>query len=205
MWHTQVTGITSSEVRILAVAFTDWEGTCLAHHGIKGQKWGVRRFQNPDGTLTEAGRKRVAQSGSYMNIDRSRAVKKIGRINSGNKQKVYEEHHDAWWKNHDAMYAPGSTHVESKAARKLWNSYKDKYASATLKDLKFKDNPTARKQVKAILKEITPDWNNSDPEWKDYEAAAARRKELMHPKRTKAKKKAKAVLNTAASIRKNLP
>ena len=30
----------------------------LAHHGIKGQKWGVRRFQNPDGTLTPEGRKR---------------------------------------------------------------------------------------------------------------------------------------------------
>ncbi len=26
----------------------------LYHHGIKGQKWGVRRFQNPDGTLTAA-------------------------------------------------------------------------------------------------------------------------------------------------------
>lgn len=30
----------------------------LAHHGIKGQKWGVRRFQNPDGSLTSDGYKR---------------------------------------------------------------------------------------------------------------------------------------------------
>lgn len=30
----------------------------LYHHGIKGQKWGVRRFQNEDGSYTAAGRKR---------------------------------------------------------------------------------------------------------------------------------------------------
>ncbi len=30
----------------------------LYHHGIKGQKWGVRRFQNPDGSLTTAGKRR---------------------------------------------------------------------------------------------------------------------------------------------------
>lgn len=30
----------------------------LYHHGIKGQRWGVRRYQNADGTLTAAGRRR---------------------------------------------------------------------------------------------------------------------------------------------------
>ena len=30
----------------------------LAHHGIKGQKWGIRRFQNEDGTRTLLGKKR---------------------------------------------------------------------------------------------------------------------------------------------------
>ena len=38
--------------------FTDNENE-LQHHGIRGQKWGVRRFQNKDGTLTPAGRRRV--------------------------------------------------------------------------------------------------------------------------------------------------
>ena len=30
----------------------------LCHHGIKGQKWGIRRYQYADGTYTTAGKKR---------------------------------------------------------------------------------------------------------------------------------------------------
>lgn len=33
----------------------------IEHHGIKGQKWGVRRYQNPDGSLTEAGKKHISK------------------------------------------------------------------------------------------------------------------------------------------------
>jgi hypothetical protein len=47
--------------------------TWLAHHGIKGQRWGVRRFQNPDGTLTEAGKKKY---GSQDNYDVEKLAKK---------------------------------------------------------------------------------------------------------------------------------
>lgn len=38
--------------------------TWIAHHGILGQKWGVRRYQNPDGSLTAAGKRRYSKYSS---------------------------------------------------------------------------------------------------------------------------------------------
>ena len=56
-------------------SYTD--GLYLMHHGIKGQKWGVRRYQNPDGSLTAEGRKRIISA----HEKRGRAIGKLsGRI-----------------------------------------------------------------------------------------------------------------------------
>lgn len=44
------------------ISYTD-----LYHHGIKGQKWGVRRYQNKDGSLTPAGQKRYDDKEAYRN------------------------------------------------------------------------------------------------------------------------------------------
>lgn len=38
----------------------------LYHYGIKGMRWGVRRFQNPDGTLTAAGKRREQASSDRL-------------------------------------------------------------------------------------------------------------------------------------------
>ena len=43
----------------------------LCHHGVKGQKWGVRRYQNKDGSLTAEGRKRRYGADTYRYINKT--------------------------------------------------------------------------------------------------------------------------------------
>lgn len=54
----------------------------LYHHGIKGQKWGVRRYQNSDGSLTDEGRRRYGYG-----RDSSRLITRntLGRTKQGAK------------------------------------------------------------------------------------------------------------------------
>ena len=53
----------------------------LVHHGILGQKWGIRRFQNPDGSLTEAGKIRYGDKGEYdTSRSNSPSYKSVGYL-----------------------------------------------------------------------------------------------------------------------------
>ncbi len=55
----------------------------LAHHGIKGQKWGIRRYQNPDGSLKTAGKKRKASNSKSKYSDISTKILKVMAENLG--------------------------------------------------------------------------------------------------------------------------
>ena len=63
----------------------------LYHHGIKGQRWGVRRFQNKDGSLTAAGKNR--------------------NYNKRNMKSADTQHLDKWGtdKDHNILYISGKS------------------------------------------------------------------------------------------------
>ena len=89
-----------------------YESSYLMHYGIKGQKWGVRRYQNTDGSWTAAGRARYSKGGgNTSNVSyggaKTKAIRKFaGNVGSdvgkavrkaGRKTRAYAEAIDEVW------------------------------------------------------------------------------------------------------------
>jgi len=90
------------------------EKDSLMHHGILGQKWGVRRYQNPDGSLTEEGKAR------YLNPDGSISDKAPTKIKSAYNRYQYAQNK----KEADNPDSMKDNHVydENKQKEKLSNA-----------------------------------------------------------------------------------
>ena len=87
----------------------DEGGAYLAHHGVTGHRWGVRRFQNPDGSLTAAGVKRIKTLESKSEkIDRKKSKlnssKNVAKISKYKEASVNKKHIASEKKYDEAFY-----------------------------------------------------------------------------------------------------
>ncbi len=83
---------------IYYVAGIPYSSDELYHHGIKGQKWGIRRYQNEDGTLTNAGRARysVGDSEHALGIGNKKRLNTV--------EKRFRSYHNAYKNAEDVSY-----------------------------------------------------------------------------------------------------
>lgn len=80
----------------------------LTHWGVKGMKWGVRRYQNKDGTLTEAGKKRMYKE--HFDLESKDPGEKKKYVADANR-----------WATEDATNARNVANDASSAARNIKN------------------------------------------------------------------------------------
>lgn len=134
----------------------------LAHHGVKGMKWGVRRYQNPDGSLTAAGRRRMEKEDRKA-VKQLRKNSQVYDAVSERSGKAVEKSKKKWEKAYtkavkkgkdtdtkkinklEKQYAFDAAFDKTvktkqadfrKAANKITNEYLSKYGDKKLKSIK---------------------------------------------------------------------
>jgi hypothetical protein len=118
----------------------------LEHHGIKGMRWGVRHYQNKDGSLTNVGKKRE------YGLSKHQAKKIIKKSGDANQQRVKKEyrselHNNKKWND------------LGKQSNKIANDFKKSEESDYIKnpdrDLLSKKTVDLYKQLRAVSNQMT--------------------------------------------------
>ena len=116
--------------------------TELYHHGVKGQHWGQRRWQNPDGSLTPAGYAHYGYKGDNIRISKGEQIYRmslapsIDRSKSNNVRQYYsttKEDNDIWKNFFKPYYGDAQKQTSYKATKDLNVANQEELADATRK------------------------------------------------------------------------
>lgn len=108
--------------------------TYLEHYGVKGMKWGVRRYQKRDGSLTRSGKKEIYKQLKSVNIAKKyKAMRDAQRAHSDNIEKIYLGKPEGYIKTKEESAKLYRTHKQSVRKTDDYNKTVDKTITNFLK------------------------------------------------------------------------
>lgn len=141
----------------------------LAHHGVIGQKWGVRRYQNYDGSLTALGRKHrgLGEKGSKAMKTVQKAIKK----RRAEKAAIREEARKASRARAVELETERQAQKHQKLKEEIRRNPRNMY--------KYRDQLT-KEEAKELIEQIEWDRKMADIRFDEYRRFNSRAKEVAN-------------------------